>query len=379
MEINKLSEVSTIIMGQSPPSDSYNDSGDGLAFFQGKSDFGEVYPIERVYCTKPKKIAQEKDILISVRAPVGDVNIANQESCIGRGLAAIRTNQGIIDYKYLYYYLCFKKNVIQDMGTGSTFKAISKKDLEDIDVILFNLETQKKIVETLEVSREIIKKRRAQITALASLTQSVFLESFGDPIINKKNWKVKKLGELCDVVRGGSPRPIDKYLGGTVPWIKIGDATLGDSIYLNSTKEKIKEEGIKKSRLVQPGSLIFANCGVSLGFARIITFEGCIHDGWLAFNNIKIEINKIFLLKLLNFYTGYFRKTAPDGTQPNLNTSIMKEFGVIIPPIESQKKFAEKVLKLEEKKLLLEKSLIQLENNFNSLMNRAFNGELFNN
>ena len=70
------------------------------------------------------------------------------------------------------------------------------------------------------------------------------------------------------------------------PWIKIGDATDGDNTYLRSTKEHIIQEGVKKSRLVKAGSLIFANCGVSLGFARIITFDGCIHDGWLAMEDI---------------------------------------------------------------------------------------------
>lgn len=93
-------------------------------------------------------------------------------------------------------------------------------------------------------------------------------------------WKKEKLGNLCDVYRGSSPRPINKYLGGTIPWIKIGDATEGDNVYMHSTKEHIIEEGVKKSRLVKKGSLIFANCGVSLGFARIITFDGCIHDGY---------------------------------------------------------------------------------------------------
>src|SRR5699024_1892679 len=158
-------------------------------------------------------------------------------------------------------------------------------------------------------------------------------------VLNRNDFKTEALGNLCTIVRGGSPRPIKKYLGGTVPWIKIGDGTKGDEIYIKNTKEKIIEEGIKKSRLIPKGSLIFANCGVSLGFARIITFEGCIHDGWLAFMDISDKLNKVFLLKLLNFYTEYFRRTAPDGTQPNLNTKIMKEFKVVLPPKRSQDEY----------------------------------------
>nr|WP_308658468.1 restriction endonuclease subunit S [uncultured Agathobacter sp.] len=157
--------------------------------------------------------------------------------------------------------------------------------------------------------------------------------------INDKNWECEFLGNLCTIVRGGSPRPIEKFLGGDVPWIKIGDATEADNIYLSSTKEHIIKEGVKNSRLVKEGSLIFANCGVSLGFARIITFDGCIHDGWLAMEDIDKRLDKVFLLQALNQMTEHFRAIAPAGTQPNLNTAIMKAYKQVIPPIELQKEF----------------------------------------
>ena len=169
-------------------------------------------------------------------------------------------------------------------------------------------------------------------------------------MLNEKKWLRKPLGELCCISRGGSPRPIDKFLGGNVPWIKIGDATSGDDIYLTSTKEHIVSDGIRKSHLVKPGSLIFANCGVSLGFARILTFEGCIHDGWLAFEDIDESLDKVFLLLTLNFMTKYFRNIAPAGTQPNLNTSIMKQHMQIIPPIKMQKQYVYFVRQINKSK-----------------------------
>jgi len=177
-------------------------------------------------------------------------------------------------------------------------------------------------------------------------------------------------------VRGGSPRPIKDYLGGTVPWIKIGDGTKGDEIYINKTAEAIKPEGVSKSRYLESGSLIFANCGVSLGFARILKIGGCIHDGWLAFSEIDKSLNKIFLLKLLNSVTEYFRSIAPDGTQPNLNTTIMKNFDVPIPPLEKQERFAEFTHKLTEYNQKYKKSIEDTESLFNSLLQRAFKGEL---
>lgn len=98
-----LSDVAELVMGQSPPSSSYNDSGLGLPFYQGKTDFGVTYPTPRIYCREPKKLAEAGDILISVRAPVGATNLCQSQSCIGRGIAAIRAKE--IDRDFLYFYL----------------------------------------------------------------------------------------------------------------------------------------------------------------------------------------------------------------------------------------------------------------------------------
>lgn len=255
---------------------------------------------------------------------------------------------------------------------GATQKAINNEGLKKIQIPLPPLETQKKIVEVLDKAQGLIDARKEQIKLMDDLIQSVFYEMFGDPVTNPKGWEVKELRLLCDIYRGGSPRPIKDFLGGTVPWIKIGDATGGDDVYLDSTREHIIEEGVKKSRLVKKGSLIFANCGVSLGFARIINFDGCIHDGWLSFENIDKSVNKIFLLKLLNCYTDYFRNSAPDGTQPNLNTAIMKKFNVIVPPIEIQEKYMERLKNMANQKDNLMESLSSMEDAYKSIMYNSF-------
>lgn len=130
--------------------------------------------------------------------------------------------------------------------------------------------------------------------------------------------------------------------------------------------------GLRKTRFIHSGSLIFANCGVSLGFARIITFDGCIHDGWLAFDNVSEEIDKIFFLKSLNFCTPYFRSIAPDGARPNLNTSIMKAFKQILPPLSMQKVYVDKIQAIEKQKLLITESLVQAEMLLNSRMEYWF-------
>lgn len=111
-EISRLgdSDIAEIIMGQSPPSTTYNKDGEGLPFLQGKMEFGEIYPIPAVFCSNPLKIAEQNDVLISVRAPVGDVNIAPYKLCIGRGLAAIRFNPNKADFRFYFYYLKRIKN-----------------------------------------------------------------------------------------------------------------------------------------------------------------------------------------------------------------------------------------------------------------------------
>lgn len=254
---------------------------------------------------------------------------------------------------------------------GETFKLQSKttgihnldfKGYNRLPIPIPSLSEQQSIVAELDKINELINLKKAQLSDLDNLAQSIFYDMFGDPIENEKGWEVKKLGELCEIVRGGSPRPINNYLGGDIPWIKIGDATTGDDIYLHSTKEYIIKEGLKKTRYIPTGSLIFANCGVSLGFARIITFKGCIHDGWLAMMNIKEEkLGKIFLLKSLNFCTQYFRNNAPEGTQPNLNTNIMKVFKQILPPLSLQQDFAKRIELIEQQKAQISSTIKDLE------------------
>ncbi len=234
------------------------------------------------------------------------------------------------------------------------------------------LDEQIRICEYLDRLFDIIKMREEQLTKMDMLIKARFVELFGDININDKNWDAKPLGELCTIVRGGSPRPIEQFLGGDVPWIKIGDATEGDNVYLNSTKEHIIREGVKKSRLVKAGSLIFANCGVSLGFARIITFDGCIHDGWLAMEDIDERLDKVFLLQTLNQMTDHFREIAPAGTQPNLNTAIMKAYKQVLPPIDLQREYIRFVEQIDKSKFAVQKALDETQTLFDSLMQEYF-------
>ena len=269
------------------------------------------------------------------------------------------------------YYAINAMNLGQ-YATGAAQPGLAVSKLETLSIEIPNISEQNKIAQTLYKVEQLVNFRKQQLAKLDELVKAQFVEMFGDINVNNKKWMTYPLGELCTIVRGGSPRPIEKYLGGTIPWIKIGDATTGENIYLNSTKEYIIQEGVKKSRMIKAESLIFANCGVSLGFARIITFDGCIHDGWLAMEDIDKKLDKIFLLYSLNQMTEYFRKTAPAGTQPNLNTNIMKMHRQIVPPMEMQKAFISFVRYIDNQKQLVQQSLEKLE-----LMKKALMQEYF--
>lgn len=272
--------------------------------------------------------------------------------------------------KYLYYF-CVNFD-FEKLNTTVTIPSLTKANLLQIEITLPKLEEQKKVVDVLDKVTNLAELRQQQLAKLDELAKARFVEVFGDININDKGWDVEPLGRLCTIVRGASPRPIEKYLGGDVPWIKISDATNGENIYLNKTKEYIIQEGVSKSRKVKSGSLIFANCGVSLGFARIITFDGCIHDGWLAMEDVDDRANKIFLLQALNQMTEHFREIAPAGTQPNLNTTIMKEYKQIIPPMCLQEEFVEFIDRVDKLRLQIEKSLEKLETLKKALMQQYF-------
>ncbi len=307
-------------------------------------------------------------ITVSARGTIGYTTIRHEPFVPIVRLITLVPKTDVIDINYLYYATQNYKFV----NNGTSIPQLTVPMLKRYSFPLPSMEQQKKIADEFDKVTVLIDKRKKQLEKLDELVKARFVELFGDINTNDKNWDNQPLGELCTIVRGGSPRPIENFLGGDVPWIKIGDATKGDNIYLHSTKEHIIRDGVKKSRMVKSGSLIFANCGVSLGFARIITFDGCIHDGWLAMEDIDVRLDKVFLLQALNQMTDHFRKIAPAGTQPNLNTAIMKAYIQIIPPMELQKEYISFVEQTDKSKLEVQKSLEKLEVLKKALMQKYF-------
>jgi type I restriction enzyme S subunit len=133
--MGKLGEEFNLIMGQSPPGTSYNEIGEGMVFYQGRTDFGFRFPTNRLYTTEPKRIAKPLDTLVSVRAPVGDINMANEICCVGRGLSSVRHKSDA--YSFTYYMMKYLEPVFNGFeGEGTVFGSINKTNFESIEIIV---------------------------------------------------------------------------------------------------------------------------------------------------------------------------------------------------------------------------------------------------
>ena len=176
-DIKELKDIGVLIMGQSPPGRTYNQNGEGTPFLQGNTEFGDKHPSHIKYTTAPNKIVQENTILISVRAPVGDLNIADREYCIGRGLAGLYIEKEDLR-NYVYNFLKYARHELEKNSTGTTFKAINKDTLSSLkciipnDDVLFNNSNKLNVVLN---SIELLKNR---IMNSQSLQKSIINQIF---------------------------------------------------------------------------------------------------------------------------------------------------------------------------------------------------------
>ncbi|HZK97890.1 MAG TPA: restriction endonuclease subunit S [Prolixibacteraceae bacterium] len=369
----KISDVCEVIAGQSPPSSTYNTTGMGIPFFQGKTDFGYLYPTVKNWCNAPQKIALPNDILISVRAPVGPTNINYEKSCIGRGLSAIRCSEKI-DTKFLLYYLRSIETKIAENANGSTFSAITQKDLLKIQIPLIPLSTQKKISAILDAADVYRQKTKTLIEKYDQLAQSLFLDMFGDPVTNEKGWEKTATINYCSCIVPGRDKP--KSFTGDIPWV-----TTGDLNHLGFTEKSISnialsksEIAVVKAKIIPKGSVIMT-CVGDLGIISINSNPIVINQQLHAFLCSE-RINNLFLMYNLSHQTFYMHRMASSTTVPYMNKTIANNTPTIVPPITLQNQFAERIQLIDQQKQQAQASLQKAEDLFNSLLQKAFKGEL---
>ena len=367
MKLIALKDVCKINMGQSPNSSSYNDYGDGMPFFQGNADFGERYPITRVWCNTPTKIAQAEDILISVRAPIGALNYAKEECCIGRGLAAITPDRNKVSQDFIYWALKGKKAELNDKGNGSTFKAISRKILEETMIPDINFEQQHKCAENLEKIYGIIQNRRKELLALDDLIKARFVEMFGDSASNEKGWKMNTFGDIC-TVRQGLQIPISKrlteYEEDSYEYITVQ--------YLHGGKEKEYIKSPKESVKCTKDDILMTRTG-NTGMV-VTNVEGVFHNNFFLIDFDRERFEKDFLVEYLNLdlIQADITRRAGTSTIPDLNHGEFYKIKVFEPPIDLQKEFDEFKMQVDKSKVAVQKALDETQTLFDSLMQEYF-------
>ena len=171
-EVSNVGDEFDVTMGQSPPGSSYNDSGDGDYFFQGSTDFGFRFPSPRIYCTEPKRKANKLDTLVSVRAPVGDINLANHDCCIGRGLAAVRHISGSASFTY-YSIMQLSENFKVYEGEGTVFGSINQKTFKSLNQLKISVPEIKLFEEYAGSFDSKIESNSIQIESLSKLRDTL--------------------------------------------------------------------------------------------------------------------------------------------------------------------------------------------------------------
>ena len=368
-----LKDVCTINMGQSPDSNSYNDNGEGVPFFQGNADFGERYPITRKWCSAPTKMASPEDILISVRAPIGAMNYAKEDCCIGRGLAAITPDKARVSSEFIFWLLKGKNAELNSKGTGSTFKAIGRKILEETLIPDISLEKQSGYSNILEKIYEIIQARKLELQKLDDLIKARFVEMFGDPVGNPKGWTMVPLGTRCEIITGNTPsRAEAKNYGEFIEWIK-SDNINTPYTFLTEAQEYLSEIGFQKCRFVEAGSLLMTCIAGSVNCIGNVA----VADRRVAFNQqinaiVPNEDEVLYLYWLMLLSKPAIHRAINMALKGILSKRQLSEMMFPFPPVALQKQFVTFVEQTDKSKVAVQKALEQTQLLFDSLMQKYF-------
>lgn len=380
LETSQLGDVATIVMGQSPLSSTYNSEGEGLPFFQGKTDFGAVSPRTRVYCSRPGKIAEAGDILLSVRAPVGPTNINAVRSCIGRGLSAVRVNEPN-SQSYLRYFLRFYEPKLAEIGKGSTFEAVNRNDLEEIPISLPEPDEQRRIAAILERADHLRRTRRFARLMSDTFLQSVFLQMFGDHI----KWGRERIQDLIDKgfiveMQDGNhgevhPRQSDFSREG-IPFLTATNV-VDDRVHL-SRVPRITQAKANQLRIgwVQPNDVLLSHNATVGRVAVVPEFQGKMVIGTsLTYYRLNpAHFNSAFFAQMLKTseFQNQLEQSMKQTTRNQVPITRQRELLIPLPPVEEQREFAAIVGKYERLRAQQIEAERQAEHLFQTLLHHAF-------
>lgn len=364
-EYKKLGEVCEVVTGTTPKTN--------IPEYWGKGHYW-VTPAElndtTVYIDKTERQITDEalsktklrllpvgTVLLSSRAPIGKVAIANAEMYCNQGFKNCICSEAIYN-KYLFYFLRLKKDYLNSLGRGATFKEISKSIVESIKIPLPPLSTQLAIVSELDKINELIRLKKEQLKDFDNLAQSLFYEIFGDPVENEKGWEVETVQNSCTLKSGDSKANNSKV--GTLPYIKVGDMNLPENEnYINiSTNYVDKKTNIK--RIFPIGTIIFPKRGGAIltNKKRLTNVEICCDLNIMGVTPGNM-LNKYYLFqyfKILDLST-----ICSGSTVLQLNNCDINPLRIPLPPLSLQHLFAQRIEQIEREKSEVQKSIQDLE------------------
>lgn len=352
------------------------------------------------------KFIQKGDFAISLRSFEGGLEYCYHDGIISPAYTVLKSRRKHNSQYYKYLFKCF--SFISEIQTSVVGiregKNISYPELSYSFLPIPTIEEQTKIANFLDQKTQQIDKaieiKEKQISLLKEHKQIMIHNSvtrglnpdvkFKDSGVDwigeiPEHWKIIKAGKLSKIIRGASPRPAGDplYFGGNdVNWITVGDITKDESMFLDESVEFLTNRGKKLSRFLELGSFVLTNSGATLGVPKILRIEGCINDGILAFLDFKENIiSKYFFYYYFKTLTLPLRDKMNQGaTQPNLNTDLVKQLKIPIPPKSEQKEIVEHIEKISEKISnaisIKEKEIEKLKEYKATLINSAVTGKI---
>jgi type I restriction enzyme S subunit len=261
-------------------------------------------------------------------------------------------------------------------AAGANLPRLSPKALAEFEIPLPPLAEQRRLAAILDHAETLRAKRRHALAQLDTLTQSLFLDLFGDPVINPRKWSIRKLADVGVLDRGISkhrPRNSPELLGGPYPLIQTGDVANCDR-YIRSYDSTYSEIGLRQSRMWPAGTLCIT-IAANIAKTGILTFDACFPDSVVGFRpNALVTIEYVQLW--LSFLQATLEANAPESAQKNINLAILRDLDIPVPPLPLQREFATQVSAVERLKASQRASLAKLDALFASLQHRAFRGEL---
>ena len=381
----QLKEVCEVVMGQAPKGDSYNMDSEGYPLIAGAGDFGETTPSPVKFTNKPTKLSRKDDLIVCVRATIGDLNWSDQEYCLGRGVAGLRPDDKQLDKGYLWHWIGASKSELEKHAHGSTFKQISRSVLDEHLIPLPPLSEQRRIAAILDKADAIRKKRREAIALADEFLRSAFLEMFGD--LNNQCTRLEMLklveSKKNSFVNGpfGSNLLRSEMTNKGVPVVYIRDIRKAE--YNRISKDHVTSEKAKelKSCNVMPGDVLIAKVGDPPGTAAI--YPDGEPNAIVTQDVIRMRLNKDiaipeYIVAFLNSTLGHhtLKPIIVEATRSRFSLGALKAQAIPIPDMSLQIAFRDIWHKSKDFIHSLSASTQNSDHLFHSLTQRAFRGEL---